>query len=216
MKIKAPSPAMGVALLALAVASSGTAVAAATYAANAGKVDGRDAVSSRSSTKKAAGALVATAGGGPSKGKIPGKFLDGVMRGEADSFARLADVQDNAGDVPASIAEIAGLGMLTATCGDQNAKVGVEDPKTVLTFANTTAGGINLTRTVGNGAPALAVVAPNTVSAVAVGGSNTFRITLEQSGVNSVFDGVIRQDGRGTPAAQCLVYGYAQQISNVR
>lgn len=216
MKIQAPSPAMGVALLALVVASSGTAVAATTYATNAGKVDGRDAVSSQTSTAKAAGKLVSTSGSGPTKGQIPGKFLADVMRGEADSFARLTAVNDNATDVPGIVSTIEGLGELSGTCGDQNAKAGVEDPISRLTFANKTGANINIARTVGNGAPELGVVAPGTVSTVTIGGSNTFRITLEQGGLNSVFDGVVRQDGRGTPDAQCLIYGFAQKVSNVR
>lgn len=216
MKIQAPTPSMGVALLALVVASSGTAVAASTYAQNAGRVDGRDAVSSKSSVERAAGKLVATAGAGPSKGKIPGKFLDGVMQGEADSFARLGFVNDNATDVPVVVSTIDGLGDVSASCGDQNARPGVEDPVTVLTFANRSAGAVNIARTVGNGDASLGVVAPNTVNSVTIGGSNTFRISLEQSGLNSVFEGVVRQDGRGTADAQCLVYGFAQRISNVR
>ena len=216
MKIKAPSPAMGVALLALGVASTSSAVAAVTYATNAGKVDGRDAVSSKSSSEKAAGKLVATAGSGPDKGTIPGKFLGGVMRGDADSFARNAPVQDNAADVATNVATIPGLGVLSATCGDQNAKPGVEDPVTRLTFANTSGVAVNFARTVGNGDPDLAIVQPNVANTTVIGGSNTFRITIETGGRNSIFDGIVRQDGRGTPDATCLVYGYAQQVSNIR
>ncbi len=216
MKIKAPSPAMGVALLALGVASTGSAVAAVTYATNAGKVDGRDAVSSKSSNDSAAGKLVATAGAGPDKGMIPGKFLSGVMRGDADSFARLAPVQDNAGDVASNISTIPGLGTLSATCGDQNAKPGIEDPVTKLTFSNTSGAGVNFARTVGNGEPTLTAIGPNIANTTTIGGSTTFRITIEQGGRNSIFDGVVRQDGRGSADAQCLVYGFAQQVSNIR
>ncbi len=216
MKIKAPSPAMGVALLALGVASTGSAVAAVTYATNAGKVDGRDAVSSKSSNDSAAGKLVATAGAGPDKGTIPGKFLGGVMRGDADSFARFAPVQDNAADVPSNVASIPGLGTLSASCGDQNAKAGVEDPITRLTFSNTSGAAVNFARTVNNGAPTLEVLPPNVVNTTNIGGSATFRVTIEQGGRNSIFDGVVRQDGRGGADATCLVYGYAQQVSNIR
>lgn len=216
MKIKAPSPAMGVALLALGVASTSSAVAAVSYATNAGKVDGRDAVSSVSSNNKAAGKLVATAGAGPDKGHIPGKFIAGVMRGDVDSFARNNPVQDNASDVATPIATIPGLGTLSASCGDQNAKPGVEDPITQLTFANTSGAFLNFLRTVGNGAPELPVIPPNVVNTTNIGGSSTFRITVEQNGRNSIFDGVVRQDGRGTDNATCLVYGYAQQVSNIR
>lgn len=216
MKIKAPSPAMGVALAALAMASTGTAVAAVSYATNAGKVDGRDAVSSKSSTDRAAGALVATAGAGPSKGKIPGKFLDGVQRGDADSFARLADVQDNTGDVPTSIATLPGIGTFTASCGDQNAKAGIEDPVSRLVISNTSTVGVNVVKTTSNSAPEVAVIAPNTTSTITIGGTSTFHVLLEQQGTDTVIDGVVRQDGRNTAVAQCLVFGYTEQIANVR
>lgn len=217
MKIKTPSPSMGVAMTALMISLSGTAVAAVSYANNAGKVDGRDAVSSKSSNSGAAGKLVATAGAGPSKGKIPGKFLDGVQRGEADSFARVADVQDNATDVSTTVTTIPGLGQLTATCGDQNAKAGVEDPITRLTFGNTSGDTLNFVRTVGvAGEPTITTLAPNVGSDVNIGGSNVFSIWVQRKGTHYVIDGVVRQDGRNTPGAQCLVYGFSSKIEDVR
>lgn len=216
MKIKAPSPAMGVALLSLAVASTGSAVAAVSYATNAGKVDGRDAVSSKSSNDSAAGKLVATAGAGPSKGKIPGKFLDNVQRGDADSFVRYAEVQDNASDVASPLTTIPSIGTLTGSCGDQNAKGGVEDPISQVVFSNTSGAGVNVVRTTGNGAPEISVIAPNTTAVINVGGTNTFRWYIEKSGLISIVEGVVRQDGRGTPAAQCLLFGSVEQIENIR
>ena len=54
------------------MATSGTAVAAVSYARNAGKVDGKDASSARASLKSAAGNVVATRAAGSGKGKIPG------------------------------------------------------------------------------------------------------------------------------------------------
>lgn len=216
MKIKAPSPAMGVALAALAMASTGTAVAAVSYATNAGRVDGRDAVSSKTSTERAAGKLVATAGAGPSKGKIPGRFLGDVQLGDADSFARYADVQDNATDVPSTLTTIPTTGTLSASCGDQSGKAGVEDPISQIVFSNTSPAGVNVAKSTSNGAPEVSVVAPNTTATINIGGTNTFRLHLERGGVNSIVEGVVRQDGRNTGAAQCLIFGYVEQIQNVR
>ena len=51
MKLKLPSPAMVVALIALAVAMSGSAVAAVTFARNAGAVDGKSAVADGAALK---------------------------------------------------------------------------------------------------------------------------------------------------------------------
>lgn len=216
MKCSTPSPSMGVALTALMISLSGTAVAAVSYANNAGKVDGRDAVSSKSSLNRAAGNLVATEAKGADKGKIPAKFLAGVARGEADSFARVAEVQDNAVDVASTLTTIPGIGLLTATCGDQNQRPGIEDPITRLTFGNTSSGTINFVRTVGNGEPVITTLAPNTSSQVNIGGSSTFSIWLQYQGTHYVLDGVVRQDGRNTPGAQCLIYGFSSKIEDVR
>lgn len=216
MKISPPSPAMGVAFAALVMATTGTAVAAVSYATNAGRVDGRDAVSSKTSNERAAGKLVATAGAGPSKGKLPGRFVADVQRGDADSFARYAEVQDNTTDVPSAIATVPETGTLTATCGDQSGKSGVEDPITQLVVSNTSGGAINIAKSTSNGAPDVSVIAPNTTSAINVGGTGTFRMHLERGGLNTVIEGVVRQDGRNTASAQCLVYGYLEQIPNTR
>ncbi|UUY03394.1 hypothetical protein LRS13_22430 [Svornostia abyssi] len=211
-----PSPSMAVALLALVLATTGTAVAAVNYAQNAGKVDGKDAVASSATRAQAAGNVVATASKGDAKGTIPGKFVNDVMRGGADSFARPAVVNDNANDVATAIGSIPGLGTLSASCFDQNKNAGVEDPATTLTFANVSAGVINLSREVPGQAPLIATLAPNTTSTFTIGGSNTFRLHLELNGINYVLEGVVRQDGRNTPDARCLVYGYALRISDTR
>src|SRR3712207_4708016 len=80
MRLRMPSPAMVVALIALVVASSGTAFAVVNYARNAGAVDGRSAVSAGSSLGHAAGNVVATARTGRDKGRIPNRYLADVMR----------------------------------------------------------------------------------------------------------------------------------------
>lgn len=211
-----PSPSMAVALLALVLATTGTAVAAVNYAQNAGKVDGKDAVASSATLRQAAGNVVATASKGDDRGTIPGKFVSDVMRGGADSFARPAVVNDNANDVATAIGSIPGLGTLSASCFDQNKAVGVEDPATTLTFGNTAPIAVNLSRSVPGQAQLITAVAPNTTNAFTIGGSNTFRLHLEKAGINYVFEGVVRQDGRNTPDARCLVYGYALRISDTR
>lgn len=215
MRPKLPSPSMAVALTALVMASTGTAVAAVTYATNAGKVDGKDAVASSVTRSQAAGNVVATASRGPDKGKIPGKFVDDVQRGGADSFARPAQVQDNLGDVPTGLVNIPGLGSLSASCFDQNRTAGLEDPASTLTLANQSGQVINLARAVPGRDLLVAPVLPNTVSAFTIGGSNTFRLHVERGGINFIIDGVVRQDGRGTPTASCLIYGYAVRVQNV-
>src|SRR4026209_1560964 len=81
MKLKRPSPAMAVALVALVMSMTGGAIAAVNYARNAGKVVGYDAVKAASSNRKAAGRLVAT----DEFGRFPAKFLSGVARTQRGS-----------------------------------------------------------------------------------------------------------------------------------
>jgi hypothetical protein len=214
-KIRRPSPAMVVACIALVMATTGSAVAAVSYATNAGKVDGKDAVYAGAKLSQAAGDLVATNRSGPDKGKIPGKFLADVMRGGADSFSRNAEVVDNASDVPTAISSIPGLGTLSASCFDQNKKPGVEDPATTLTFGNTSGLPLNIARRVGERGPDVFPQLANTTSQFTVGASNTFRLHIEKQGTNYVIEGVVRQDGRNTPGAFCVVYGYALRIADV-
>jgi hypothetical protein len=215
MRVKKPSPSMVVSCVALVMASTGTAVAAVSYAENAGKVDGKDAVHAGAKLSEAAGDVVATNKSGTNKGKIPGKFLADVMRGGADSFSRPAEVQDNAADVPTAISSIPGLGTLSASCFDQNRNAGTEDPATTLTFANQSGVAVNVAQQIGGANPSVFAQLTNTTSQFTVGGSNAFRLHIEKQGTNYVVEGVVRQDGRGTPAASCLVYGYALRVADV-
>ena len=114
---KRPSPALVVSIIALVVASSGTAVATVNYARNAGAVDHRSAVTSHATTKVAAGKLVATASSGSAKGRSPAKFLDlhGLIAGEKGTFGRAFEVLDNAPAAPVAIGLVPGLGAVTAT-----------------------------------------------------------------------------------------------------
>ena len=215
MRPRRPSPSLVISLIALVMATSGTAVAAVSFAANAGKVDGKDAVHSGATLRQAAGDVVATQRRGTDRGRIPGKFLADVMRGGADSFSRVAEVQDGAADIPTAISSIPGLGTLSASCFDQSRVAGTEDPATTLTFANQSGLPVNVARQVGAQAPEVFPQPANTTSQFTIGGSNTFRLHIEKQGINYVVDGVVRQDGRGTPAASCVVYGYALRVADV-
>lgn len=216
MKIKPPSPAMGVALTALVMASTGTAVAAVSYATNAGKVDGKDAVSAKVSNSRAAGDLVATASGGSDKGKIPAKFLGGVQQGSADSFRRFAAVTDNATDVASTIATLPGMGALTATCSDQNTVTGNEDPRTQVTFNNTSGSPISASRTLGGASPEVTLVQNGTSWSSAANGGTTFQMMLEVGGNVALIDGAVREEGRATADARCYVYGAVQIVTDNR
>jgi hypothetical protein len=210
MKISGPSPSMVVAGLALFVSLGGTSLAAASYVTNAGAVDGKSAVAASGTTSHAAGRLVATNKSGPDKGRIPGKFLAGVPH--TQTFGRAFDVADNAPGAPQPIGDGGSLGTLTATCNDQNGAAGVEDPATTLNFVNTSGSTINVARRVGTGEGAVAPLANQTLAPLTIAGSNTFFFHIESAGKNLLVNGVVRQDGRGGPAASCLVYGTVMEI----
>jgi hypothetical protein len=211
MKISRPSPSMVVASLALFVSLGGTSVAAINYARNAGAVDGKSAVFAGATLNQAAGKLVATNRSGDDKGRIPGKFVADVAK--TQSFSKGYEVADNVPGAPQPVFTIVGLGSITATCNDQNQAPGNEDPISTITFNNTSGLPTNVARRVGNGDGALAVSPNQTSASVSIGGSNTFFFHIETGGRTAIVMGGVRQDGRGTPAAICAVFGTVLQVS---
>ena len=215
MRVRKPSPSMVVSCVALVMASTGTAVAAVNYADNAGKVDGKDAVHAGAKLSQAAGDVVATNKSGTNRGKIPGKFLADVMRGGADSFSRPAEVQDNAADVPDRD---------LVDPGARHAERLVLRPEPQRRDRGSR-NHADVRQPVGRRGERRAAdrrrqperlrAADEHDLAVHVGGSNTFRLHIEKQGTNYVIEGVVRQDGRGSPAASCLVYGYALRVADV-
>jgi hypothetical protein len=210
MKISRPSPSMVVAGIALFVSLGGTSMAAVNYAARAGSVDGKSAVSAGSTLSHAAGRLVATNKHGADKGRLPGKFVADVAK--TSTFSHAYQVADNAPGAPQPLASIKGLGTLTATCNDQNNTAGTEDPISIISFNNFSGQNVNVARRVGNGDGALGAALNQTASSVTIGGSNTFFFHIEFNGQNAIVMGGERQDGRGTPNAGCSIYGVVMQV----
>jgi hypothetical protein len=210
MKISRPQPATIISIAALVMASTGSAIAAVDFARNAGAVDHKSAVGSGSTLSHAAGKLITTQAKGANKGKIAQKYLDlsGVARGNTSTFGQAVPVPDNSSSVPTPIGGIPGLGTLTATCSDQNGQVGNEDPQTTVTFGNTSGDVVNQSRTIGGGNPAVGTVAANAQSTFTIAGSSTFELHLQRQATNYFVRGVVRQDGRGTATASCVVYGF--------
>src|SRR3954471_6968032 len=185
MRIRKPSPALVVAFVALVFAMTGTAVAAVSYASNAGAVDGKSAVGASSSTSRAAGRLGATPAGGSTKGQIPARFLAGVVPGSGQPFVQSVPVSDNANLAPVALVGVPGVGTLSAGCDDQAKNPGRENPLTVLSFTDQAGGPISFARTVGSGQPAVSAIDNNAVTTAQVPGSTTFSYNL-QSGFTNV------------------------------
>lgn len=211
MRISKPSPAMVVSIIALVMASTGSAVAAVSFARNAGAVDGKSAVANGATSKNAAGKLVATQKSGDDRGRIATKYLDldGFAQGATSTFGRSYEVQDNQVLAPESIGSVPGLGTLTASCFDQDNAAGREDPATTVVFANQSGDAVNFSRTIGGGNPLVSALINGTQTQFTINGSTTFELHVERKGVNYFVQGTVRQDGRGTAAASCLVYGFA-------
>jgi len=214
MKISRPQPATIISIVALVMASTGSAVAAVSFARNAGAVDHKSAVGSGATLSHAAGKLVATRAKGAGKGTIAAKYLDlgGVAHGSTSTFGQSVPVPDNTSSVPTQIGGIPGLGPLTATCADQDSTAGIGDPQTTITFSNTSGDVVNQSRTIGGGNPAIGAVAANTQSTFTINGSSTFELHLQRKGTNYFVRGVVRQDGKGTTAAACTVYGFSLAV----
>ena len=206
LRLRRPSPSMVVAMIALVMSLSGSAVAAIDFARNSGAVDGLSAVKSTSSVSHAAGNLVATNKSGAQKGQIPNKFLGGTVG--STTFGAYPAVVDNANGAAIPL-NSSSFGTLSAACNDQNRITGNVDPSVTLTFAAGPA--LNLARGIGGAAPTLGVLQAGTADSFTINGSNTFRIQLELNKVDVVYEGQVRQDGRTTPNGHCLIAGTVQK-----
>src|SRR3954447_9413948 len=167
-----PSPSLVVSIIALVFAAAGTSIAAVNFARNAGAVDHKSAVGATSSTKRAAGKLVAT----NASGQIPTRFLDkfGLIRGGSTTFHQTIDVNDNGSAAPVQIAGPP-YGTLNVTCQDQNATAGKENAKVSFAFANTSGQALDIARTIGNGAPVISLQPSGALDTFAFDNENTFR-----------------------------------------
>ena len=217
MRRRTPSPAMVVAIIALIVALSGTAVAAVDFARNAGAVDGRSAVGASSSLKRSAGKLVATATAGPGKGRLPGRFVDDVMRGGSTSLSRYLRAEDNADGPVVPLAVINGIGRLDAQCRDQDATPGIKSTQTLVTFTASDPGGVNVSRLLGSdiGSSREGVVftalkdQPVPVMQFA---DSLFQLTLQARDRTVFISGAARPDLNRTASAACLIFGVGFRV----
>jgi hypothetical protein len=215
MRLRRPSPSLVISFIALFAALTGTAFAAVNFATNAGAVDGKSAVADGASRDAAAGRLVATRRSGSEKGTIASRYLDpSLAKGQTATFGKYLAVADNQTLAPEAIGTVPGLGSLTAQCFDQNAVAGNEDPATRVAFANQSGEIVNFSRTVGNTDPVVSALANNVQDTFTIGGSNTFELHIERKGINYFVRGVVRQDGRGTANANCLIYGFSLATSS--
>lgn len=210
---------MVVALIALFVASSGTAVAVVGYARNAGAVDGKSAVAASSLLERAKGRLVATASAGPNRGRIPDRFVSNVMRGGATSLTRYLHVNDNAGGPVVPLAIIPRIGRLDAQCRDQDPAPGVESTQTVITFTAADPGGVNVSRLLGRdiesarNAVVFTALKDQPVPIISFADS-LFQLVLQARDRTVFINGASRSDANRTGDARCLIFGIGLRVSH--
>jgi hypothetical protein len=218
MRLRMPSPAMVVALIALVVSFSGTAFAVVNYARNAGAVDGKSAVSSDSSLRQASGNLVATAGAGRDPGRIPARFLAGVMRGGSTSLTRYIRVVDNQDGPVVPLAIIPKIGRLDAQCRDQDPAPGIESTQTVISFTASERGGVNVSRLLGRdiesarNAVVFTALKDRPVPILSLA-DNLFQLVLQARNRTVFVTGAGRSDANRSANAACLVFGVALRVS---
>lgn len=209
---------MVVALIALFVALSGTAVAVVGYARNAGAVDGKSAVSARASLDRAGGRLVATASAGPNRGRVPDRFVSGVMRGGATSLTRYLRVVDNAEGPVVPMAIIPRIGRLDAQCRDQDPTPGIESTQTVITFTAADPGGVNVSRLLGRdiesarNAVVFTALKDEPVPILSFADS-LFQLLLQARDRTVFINGASRSDANRTADAKCLIFGLGLRVS---
>lgn len=209
---------MVVALIALFVALSGTAVAVVGYARNAGAVDGKSAVSASASLDRAGGKLVATASAGPNRGRVPDKFVSGVMRGGATSLTRYLRVIDNAEGPVVPMAIIPRIGRLDAQCRDQDPTPGIESTQTVITFTASDPGGVNVSRLLGRdiesarNAVVFTALKDEPVPILSFADS-LFQLVLQARDRTVFLNGASRSDANRSADAKCLIFGIGLRVS---
>jgi hypothetical protein len=218
MRLRMPSPAMVVALIALVVSFSGTGFAVVNYARNAGAVDGKSAVSSDSSLRQATGNLVATARAGRNRGRIPARFVADVMRGGSASLTRYIRVVDNQDGPVVPLAIIPKIGRLDAQCRDQDPAPGIESTQTVISFTASERGGVNVSRLLGRdiesarNAVVFTALKDRPVPILSLA-DNLFQLVLQARNRTVFINGAGRSDANRSADAACLVFGLALRVS---
>ena len=145
-------------------------------------------------------------------GTIPSQYLDPAT-GRSQQYGQSTDVIDNGAVVPSTIGSIPGFGTLQATCSDQNATFGREDPSTTITFVNTSGVPVSFARALSaGGSTAVASLVPNQTAEFTVNGSNTYVLNVYKQGTSLLVNGVVRQDGGRAASALCVNYGQATQV----
>jgi hypothetical protein len=217
VKLRLPSPAMVVAVIALIVALSGTAIAAVDFARNSGAVDGKSAVGAKATLREAAGKLVATSTGGSGKGRIPARFVDGVMRGGTMTLSKYLRTTDNQAGRLTPLLIVPGIGRFDAQCDDVDPTPGTQTTRTSINFIASPSAGVNVSRLlgrdIGGGQRPQVFSAPKgqPVSILA-SADGLFEVIMQAKSRSVLITGAARTDNAPGPQAACLIWGTAFRV----
>jgi len=208
---------MIVAVIALIVALSGTAIAAVNYAQNAGAVDGKSAVGAKASLRSAAGKLVATSTGGSGKGRLPARFVDGVMRGGTTTLSKYLRTTDNQAGRLTPLIIIPGIGRFDAQCDDGDPTPGTQTTRTSINFTASRVAGVNVSRLLGRdiGAserPQVFNAPKGQPVSILASADGLFEVIMESKGRSVLVTGAARTDNGPGPQAACLIWGTAFRV----
>jgi hypothetical protein len=142
----------------------------------------------------------------------PGPKGDRGGSAPSDSYRRSSTVPDNAIGAPLLL-EANSFGRLNLRCSDENGVAGNENPTMSVEFANTAPFPLNFARQLGTGAPVIGELPSGAVHTMAVPSADAYRLHLESSGVNALYEGFARQLGQGTPSGHCLLVGVVETIA---
>ena len=223
MKLRRPSPAMTVAVLALVMSTTGGAIAAVNYAKNSNAVDGYSAVkAAKAGSGKAAGKLVATYRDGDNRGKLPLRIIAGAAsKDSVDNLseaaahgangASLIAVTDNQTTAAQALIDL-DVANLQVSCTDQNDQGGVENAATRVSLTNESGAPLNVARDIGNGAPTIATLGTDVVDTFTVPQQNTFSMQLQGGDTTVLLEGTALQIGQGTTDSSCAVWATALTV----
>jgi len=217
VKLRLPSPAMVVAVIALIVALSGTAIAAVDFAQNSGAVDGKSAVGAKATLRQAAGKLVATSTGGSGKGRIPARFVDGVMRGGTMTLSKYLRTTDNQAGRLTPLLIVPGIGRFDAQCDDVDPTPGTQTTRTSINFIASPSAGVNVSRLLGRdiGAgqrPQVFSAPKGQPVSILASADGLFEVIMQAKSRSVLITGAARTDNAPGPQAACLIWGTAFRV----
>ena len=201
--------------MALFVSLGGTSVAAISYAKNAGAVDGKSAVASSASSKKAAGKLVATASRGDRKGQLPGRLVADVPHAKAFQFTPA--IGDGAAPVVLKLGVVRDVGTLAVGCVDADPAAGVVAPLANVAFA-AGAQPVNTLIQTERSASATSRLNEPFIGVTTPGGTISRNLTREGQFEVDAVNGSLRINVQGTvrrdAVGQCVVYGTVTKLGD--